>query len=376
MKIALLSIMYPPDTGGAETYAYELSRGLANLGHEIDVFTATTSPIPGSIDVPESVSIERLFERKKVPVLETLFYSFTTRRKVNFDQYDVLHGTLMPASTIALTPGMLMADVPIVVTSHGTSLGEFRSHEPRSFSDYILKYVLHPGNFVLDNIAGRTADQVIGISDHVAAELSETYRLGEKVTMIPHGVDTERFRPREEVHPAVDTEKFTILTVGRLGSRKGIGLAIAGIAELDDIKFELLIAGTGRHKERLKQLSQRLGIDDQVHFLGYVPDEELPILYSSADAFSLTSRYEGLGLVLLESMASGTPVVATDVGGVSTVVQDGENGYLIPRNKVAFSTAINKIATQPQLRSHCREFAEEHSWDNIARQVESIYETP
>ncbi|WP_236639951.1 glycosyltransferase family 4 protein [Salinigranum halophilum] len=373
MKIALLSIMYPPDAGGAETYAYELSRALAARGHDVDVYTATTEPIPSDLDLPDGVSVERLFERKKVPVAETIYYSLRARAAVDFDEYDVVHGTLMPASTIALTPGLGMADVPLVVTSHGTSLGEFRSHNPHTLIDYLLKYGLHPGNFVLDNVAGRVADRVIAISDHVAEELRDTYGFGDKVTMIPHGVDTDRFRPHEEVHPTVGPEKFTVLTVGRLGSRKGIGLAIRGIAALDDPDVEFLIAGTGRHEERLRTLARDLGVADQVRFLGYVPDEELPLLYSSADVFSLTSRYEGLGLVLLEAMACGTPVVATDVGGIPTVVEDGVNGTLIPREPEAFASAVEHMSSRRGLKSDCRSYAIDRTWDAIAERVEAIH---
>lgn len=375
MKIALLSIMYPPDSGGAETYAYELSRALANRGHEVDVFTATTEPIPPTLDIPDGVTVKRLFQRRKIPVAETVYYSLKARFVVDFEQYDIVHGTMMPASTVALTPGLGMADVPLVVTSHGTSLSEFRSHNPDSAVDYVLKYGLHPGNIVLDNIAGQVADRVIAISDHVAKELAETYRLGDKVTMIPHGVDTDRFRPRDEVHPAVDEKNFTVVTVSRLGPRKGIGLAIRGLAELADPDVEFLIGGTGRHEERLREIAREHGVIDQIRFLGYVSEDELPILYSSADVFSLTSRYEGLGLVLLESMACGTPVIATDVGGVSTVVEDGKNGFLIPREQDAYVTALQNAMQVSDLGSVCRSYAKRNDWDAAGERVEEIYKT-
>lgn len=376
MKIALLSIMYPPDAGGAETYAYELSRSLANRGHTVDVYTATTEPIPEDLSIPKGVTVQQLFERKKIPVIETIYYSLRARSAVNFEQYDVVHGTMMPASTIALTPGFGMSDVPLVVTSHGTSLGEFRSHNPHTVVDYLLKYGLHPGNFVLDNIAGRFANQVIAISDHVAEELEDTYRMGNNVTMIPHGVDTDRFEPKDELHASANPDKFTILTVGRLGSRKGVGMAIRGIAAVNDPDVEFLIAGTGRHEERLRKLAQELGVESQVKFLGYVPDEELPLLYSSADVFSLTSRYEGLGLVLLEAMACRTPVIAADVGGVSTVVEDGENGYLISREVDQFANQIDQIRDSNRLQKMskaAREYAESSNWNAMAREVEAVY---
>ncbi|WP_135366255.1 glycosyltransferase family 4 protein [Halosimplex halophilum] len=377
MKVALLSIMYPPDSGGAETYAYELSRALAQRGHQVDVYTATTERLPKDLDHPSGVTVERLFKRRKIPVLETIYYSLRARSVVDFSEYDIIHGTMMPASTIALTPGLGMTDVPIVLTSHGTSLGEFRSHNPDSFIDYLLKYGLHPGNFVLDNIAARTVDSVIAISEHVENELSNYYNISDKATMIPHGVDTERFQPKNKIHSAVDPKLYNILTVGRLGPRKGIGLAIRGIAELDSPDVRLLIGGTGRHEDRLRELAQSLGIKEQVKFLGYVPDDELPLLYSSVDVFSLTSRYEGLGLVLLEAMACGTPVVATDVGGVSTVVNDGNNGYLISRDRSEFAKRILELKNPEHLKKmsdEAKRFGQSSSWADVARRVENVYD--
>jgi len=380
MKVALLSIMYPSDTGGAETYAYELSRVLAENGHQVDVYAATSDPIPENLDLPCGVTVERLFERKKIPVFETLYYSLRTRLAVNFEEYDVIHGTIMPASTVLLTPGIGMANIPLVVTSHGTSLGEFRSHDPDSAVEYILKYVLHPANVVMDWIASRPADRVIAISDHAAKELRETYGLGGKVKMIPHGVDTVRFYPHEDMHPAVDSDRFSILTVGRLGPRKNVELAIRGVAEAIHeygVDAELLIAGTGRRKIRLQEVARNEGIEAQVHFLGYVGAEELPLLYSSADVFSLTSHYEGFGLVLLESMACGTPVVATNVGGISTAVQDGETGFLIPPVETSFAERMERLADaelRERMGADARAYAEANDWYAIGACVEEVYE--
>lgn len=371
MKIALISEMFPPDVGGAETYAFEIAQALGERGHDVDVYTTTSEE--GNVETHENVEVRHLFRRRKLPIVETVLLSLKARRLIDFADYDVVHGTLMPATTIALTPGLGMEDVPLIVTSHGTSLSEFKSHNPSVLADYLLKYIGHPGNFVLDFLAGQSADEIIAISDHVEEELKESYHFGKKVSMIPHGVDTERFSPCDKVHSACTDEKFTIVTVGRLGPRKGIGLAIRGISELDDPNIELLIGGTGRHEDRLREIAKKEDVIEQVKFLGYVPDEELPLLYSSADVFSLTSRYEGLGLVLLEAMACGTPVVATDVGGVSTIVEDGQNGFLTQRNAKEFSKCLKKIMSGQKMEVLSRNFALEKDWSSICEDVEEIY---
>lgn len=368
--------MFPPDVGGAETYAYELSNALGRAGHNVDVFTMEAAT-DGEIDVHGNVSVTRLMKRRRLVTVDTVLFSIVARRKIDFDAYDVVHGTLMPASTVAFTPGFGMADVPLVVTSHGTSVGEMRSSDPHTYEDYLMKYVFHPMNIVLDSIAGRLADRIIAISDHTQEQLVETYRFdSDRVSMIPHGVDNERFHPDAGPHPAPDSEKFTLLYVGRLGPRKGVDLAIESFTALDRPDVELLIAGTGRHEDRLRKLASELGVSNRVRFLGFVPDDELPALYASSDLFLLLSSYEGYGLVLLEAMACGTPVVASRVGGITTVV-DGNSGVLVSREIGNISDSIDTFIRDRDLFmeavSAARARAAELDWEEVAHRVIGEY---
>lgn len=372
MKIALLSPWFLPDTGGAERYAYELAVGLARRGHEVTVFAVTREGVPENL--PDLVSFNKLFQRKKLPFVQTIAYNLFARWSIQFEDFDVVHGTLMPASTVALSPGIGMADVPIVVTSHGTSLGEAKANNPNSLIDYAFKYGVHPGNIVLDNIAGRVADRIIAISDHAERQLRDVYRFGDKVTMIPHGVDTERFTPTDECHPTVDESKLTVLTVGRLGPRKGIGLAIDAVAQTENIEF--LIAGTGRREKQLRERARRHGISDRVTFLGYVPDSELPALYSSADVFTLTSRYEGFGLVLLEAMACRTPVIGTAVGGIPTVIDHEKTGFLVAREANLVAARLRQLRNserRERMSKAAYEYAQTVDWEEIVKRVENVY---
>ncbi|TKX52989.1 glycosyltransferase family 1 protein [Halorubrum sp. SS7] len=368
--------MFPPDVGGAETYAYELSNTLGRAGHNVDVFTMEAAT-DGEIDVHENVSVTRLMKRRRLVTVDTVLFSIVARRKIDFDAYDVVHGTLMPASTVAFTPGFGMADVPLVVTSHGTSVGEMRSSDPHTYEDYLMKYVFHPMNIVLDSIAGRFADRIIAISDHTQEQLVDTYRFdSDRVSMIPHGVDNERFHPDAGPHPAPDSEKFTLLYVGRLGPRKGVDLAIESFAALDRPDVELLIAGTGRHEDRLRNLASELGVSNRVRFLGFVPDDELPALYASSDLFVLLSSYEGYGLVLLESMACGTPVVASRAGGITTVV-DGKSGALVSREIGDIIDSIDSFIEDNdhhlEATSAAQTRATELDWNEVADRVIDEY---
>ncbi|TKX86696.1 glycosyltransferase family 1 protein [Halorubrum sp. SS5] len=368
--------MFPPDVGGAETYAYELSNALGRAGHNVDVFTMEAAT-DGETDVHENVSVTRLMKRRRLVTVDTVLFSIVARRKIDFDAYDIVHGTLMPASTVAFTPGFGMADVPLVVTSHGTSIGEMRSSDPHTYEDYLMKYLFHPMNIVLDSIAGRFADRIIAISDHTREQLEDAYHFdSDRISMIPHGVDTERFHPNAGPHPAPDSEKFTLLYVGRLGPRKGVDLAIESFSALDRTDVELLIAGTGRHEDRLRKLAAELGVTDRVRFLGFVADDELPALYASSDLFFLLSSYEGYGLVLLESMACGTPVVASQAGGITTVV-NGKSGVLISRDTDAITNSVETFIEDREFYleavSAAQTWAAELDWGEVADRVMREY---
>lgn len=378
LRVCLLSKQFPPGVGGAETYAYELANGLAERGHDVDVYTQWVDSPDEEADVHENVSVYRICgARRKLVTFETLWFSYTARRAIDFEQYDVVHGTLMPASTIAVTP-FNDIDSPVVLTSHGTSIGETKAVALETPADYLLKFFFHPMNVVMDYVASRDVDQVIAISDHAYEQLTTSYRQDEAdVEMIPHGVDTDWFYPRDEPHPAVAEEKTTLLYVGRLGARKGLDLALRALAEVDDEGVEFLIAGTGRHEETLRELARELGIADRVWFLGYVPDQDLPVLYSSADVFVLPSRYEGFGLVLLEAMACGTPVIGADAGGIPTAIGDNDTGLIVQRDVDALAEALRSLQTEPTnwqaMGEKSLNQANRNSWDEVTSRVEELY---
>lgn len=377
MKICLLSKMYPPIVGGSGRYAYEITEALAEAGHNVDVFTQSAGD-DRTLGCHENISVHALTRaRRHLVTFETLYFSVRARFAVNFDEYDVIHGTLMPASTIALSD-RLGIDTPVVLTSHSFALSEVFAHTPEKPADYLLKYAFHPMNVVMDNVAARSADRIIAISEEMREQLAGTYGVDEsKLTRISHGVDTDRYRPREDVHPAVSEDRLTLLFVGRLISRKGADLAIEALAAVDRDDIELLVAGTGRLADDLDQLAKERGVDNNVAFLEYVPDEELPLLYASADATLFTSNYEGFGLVLLESLASGTPVIGTPAGGVPDIVENGTNGYVCEASPVAMSERIAALAGSPAelaaMSRAARAEVDGRDWTDVAARVEAVY---
>lgn len=382
LRICFITKMYPPRTGGGSTYAYELANALGERGHKVDVYTQAVSEEDDDVQTHSNVTVTRITQTRPLVVFSTLYFSIACRLRIDFEPYDVIHGTLMPASTVAFDPWFLEGvDTPLVLTSHGTSFDEARAVDPQGPVDYLFKYVFHPLNVVMDVVSGQSADQIIAVSDHTREQLRDLYRFDDaKLEMVPPGIDTDRFRPVDNRHPAVNRSRQSILVLSRLDPRKGIDKAIRAFARLNRSDAELLIAGTGRLESRLKELASDLNVRENVRFLGFVSDEELPALYSSVDLFVLPSEYEGFGIVFMEAMACGTPVIGTDVGGVPTAIDDGETGYIVPIGEISELTKrlqvlLNDKKEYDQKASRARIWAKEHDWNTIAMQIETVYQS-
>jgi glycosyltransferase involved in cell wall biosynthesis len=205
------------------------------------------------------------------------------------------------------------------------------------------------------------------------------------VRVIPYGVAVEKFdipMTRDEARKklGLPVNRFYVGTVGRLEVQKGQRYLVDATARLrrEGIEVSLLLIGSGREEERLRDQVLRENITDDVLFLGTRRD--LPDLYRAMDVFALPSLWEGLPLALLSAMASGIPVVVTPVGGVPEVVRDGENGFLVPpEDPVALAAALRRVREDAELASTCgRSAAEtvrtEYSHRRNAERIMEVYE--
>jgi glycosyltransferase involved in cell wall biosynthesis len=202
--------------------------------------------------------------------------------------------------------------------------------------------------------------------------------------VVPNGVDTERFAPSAEKRQRVRAEfgfgdEFVWMAVGRLVVQKDFPNLLRAFAQLEDKKSILLIAGNGALRDELATYAAELGIADRVRFAGVRPD--ISGWYNAADAYVMSSIFEGLSIALLEAAASGLPFVATDVGGNREIVLDGVNGYLVPsKDSAALGSAMHRLVNLPAgeleefrlaSRNHCME---KYSMREIIREWEAIYE--
>jgi teichuronic acid biosynthesis glycosyltransferase TuaC len=238
---------------------------------------------------------------------------------------------------------------PVVVTARGSDITLIPQH--------------YPARKMIQWAAAHAAG-IITVCNALKTGLEELGVPGDRISPLRNGVDLALFRPgdRAALRRELGLQHFTMIAVGNLVSLKGHELIIGALPMLDDMR--LLIAGTGPEQGRLEALARRLNVAHRVSFLGAIPHAELTRYYGAADASILASSREGWANVLLESMACGTPVVASNVWGTPEVVACADAGVLMRERSVGgVADAVRALRAAYPDRNATRRYAEKFSWD-------------
>lgn len=319
---------YPPVVGGIENHVSTLVRRLPEFGYDATVLTPEREPCA---DDRDAVYRERpVFALKK-----SVFAPGVVSRLLTLD-YDVVHVHApfhfgLEFATVA----SVARRKPLVVTAHMYDARD--SFLYQLYESQVYDRCLDAA----DRIVPTTADYVAGI------DVFE--RNSERVTPVPLGVDTDQYSPVTDSRERLgyDPDERVLLFVGAMERHhfyKAVPLLIDAVAASDDVD-RLVLAGSGDRVPALKAKARRAGVADRVEFPGYVPDWELPLYYSAADLFVLPSkpdRGEAFGIVLLEAMACGTPVLTTDIPGVRTVVGESAGVVVPPGRRDALRDGIRR----------------------------------
>ena len=237
---------------------------------------------------------------------------------------------------------------PVVITARGTDINLIPQHTlPR-------KMILW---------AAKNAAASITVCEALKTEMVAIGAAAEEINPIRNGVDLELFQPidREAQRAALGIDQYTLLSVGLLQPRKAHDLIIGALPMLPDVR--LFIAGDGPEHDNLVALAAKIGVADRVTFLGSVSQAGLRQYYGAADAMVLASSREGWANVLLESMACGTPVIASNVWGTPEVVRGHAAGLLLKeRTAASIAEAVTALRANPPQRSATRLYAEQFSW--------------
>ncbi len=362
---------FPDQSGGLDRYVYELVQTLAASEIPIDLFgIGLPSQSPWS-----SVQLHNLAD-VDLSLRQRLMAAYQQSRRLTHARLEAvnIHFALYGLAALPHLP----RDVPITCTFHGPWAIESQAERENPLSVWFKQQI--------ETLVYRRCDRFIVLSKAFGEILHRQYGIPwDKIYVIPGGVDTQRFQPnlsRQQAREQLGwpSDRFILFTPRRLVHRMGLGQLLSAIAHLEAHKSDLwlAIAGKGPLREALERQAAELGLSHHVKFLGFLPDEQLPVAYQAADLTVMPSQsLEGFGLVLLESLASGTPALCTPVGGMPEVIGD-----LCPE-LITASTSDQAIAqtltdilsghVQVCDRNTCRTYASTRfNWPNIASQVRRV----
>jgi D-inositol-3-phosphate glycosyltransferase len=370
------------DAGGQNVHVDALSRTMARAGHEVTVYTRRDSTeLPDRVPLGDRLVVEHLPAGPPQPVSKDAMLPFmgelgsALAARLAADPPDVVHAHFWMSGLAALA-ATRDSGVPVVQTFHALGVTK-RRHQGRRDSS--------PGARIrLERAIARNAAHVIATSTE---EIAELIRLGARrhgVTVVPCGVDLSEFTPEGPAAPRGARPR--VLAVGRLVPRKGFDTLVRALTAVPEA--ELLIAGGPPAAElpgdaearRLQQLADRLGVADRVVLLGAVPREQMPALLRSADIVGCTAWYEPFGIVPLEAMACGVPVVATSVGGIVDTIVDGATGVLVPpRRPDKVAAALRQLLSEPFWReaygtAGIDRARSRYSWKRVATDTVAVYQ--
>lgn len=374
MEIAQVAPYFWPHFGGVESHVLALAQYLNKRGHHTTVYTANHDKLPAreevfGVDVVRIPQLVNLFTTPVAPAFRRHL-----KRHLLDSGADVAHIHWPPPFTERFaTQAARKAKVPTVLTYHCDL--ELPSLFGRLAVSLYLRWMAP--------LALRNARKVVATTTSYAATSRMVWNV--EVETIPNAVDIQRFRPDQdgsalrEKHGLADEP--VILFTGRLVPHKGHDTIIDALALIPP-PAKLLIIGTGPTHSALEDRVRRRGLEDRVIFTGRVTEEELPLYYAASDLSVLPSvaRLEAFGIVGLEAMASGNPVVLSDIPGVREVIEDGKQGYICsPLNPEEWAAAIEKLIEYPvraqRMGERGRQRVEERfSWERVAEQVEEVLE--
>jgi D-inositol-3-phosphate glycosyltransferase len=392
-----LAMLGGKDAGGLNVYVRELSRQLGRRGYTVDIFTRRTQETaPEIVPLGRNVRVIHLAAGPAAPVdknqlvghLPSFAEALLAFAEREGAWYDVLHGHYW-LSGWAAHLARQRRPAPLVQMFH--TLGHMKNMVARGEDDREL------------DLRIETERALMGVADSlVAANPSERAQMiwyygapAGAICTVPLGVDLTLFQPlpRAQARAELGLDGGPlILFVGRIEALKGIDTLLEALARLradwpaGRERPRLLIVGgqvapgerPAGELGRLVALRDELGLGEGVSFIGARPQEQLPCYYAAADVVAMPSLYESFGLVAVEAMACGTPVVASRVGGLAYTVQDGVSGLLVPdRDPIALAAALEQVLGDDGLRARlgrqASEVARRFSWPAVADMIEEIY---
>lgn len=408
MNIAMLSYHTCPlatlggkDTGGMNVYVAELTRQLGREGIHVDVFTRSQDEhvphvihslgygnrvvhIPAGPEVP----LPKKELATYIPTFAEEIKRFAADKGIH---YDLIHSHYWMSGIAA---EILQAEWKVPVLQMFHTLGLMKNRIAQSPEEMEGDFRINGEREVM-----KFANKIVAATPAEENQLQQLYGVNKaKIVTIPPGVDISRFYPipEDEAKEAIGHCGCPrlLLFVGRIEPLKGLDTLIralalvrqAGVLEKKCASLAIIGGDPDAPSEemsaemaRLRALCKELALDDLVVFLGKRSQDTLPYYYSAADILIMPSYYESFGMVALEAMACGTPVIASQVGGLAFLVQDGVTGFVVPGgDAVALSQKLSDLIQQPDLQaklgSQAAQYAKSYSWEKISARIKTTYD--
>ena len=373
MKVGLVVEWFDEYAGGVAKHVRELASILDKKGVDVTIITNKPKKI---IDKYHDIKIFRI-DGVKDPVFNTNISPLASKRmRECIEDFDVVHvhHAFSRLSLIGLSTASKF-DIPTILTTHTVSF----------FPDYEYFWQFISYFYPRYRLAISKVDKIVAVSN--AAKKFISYFTNKKVVVIPNGVFVDKFKPRKKSYARKKTGMNgnpIILYIGRLVPKKGLDTLITAMKRIVG-KYpnaKLYIAGKGKLLPFLKTMSSIFGIEKNVEFLGFVEENILPYIYNSADIFVLPSiTGEAFGIVLIEAMASGLPIVASNVGGIAEVLENGKYGLMVkPGNSKELAKAIISVIENNELWNEIakkgRNITEEkYAWEKVTNDIIRIYKS-
>lgn len=288
-------------------------------------------------------------------------YPLLKNKIKNGEDFDLIDAHYFYPDGVAAVMLGKMLKKPVVITARGSDIN-------------VISHFYMPRKMIIWAACQATA--VISVCQALKDKTVDFGIKPEKIHVFRNGVDLRFFAPenRQQAQEKLKINRPTLLSVGHLVELKGHHLVIEALQALHD--YQLLIAGDGEEMFRLKKLANDLGVAERVIFLGAISHQQLVTVYSAVDILILASSREGWPNVLLESMACGTPVIATRVSGIPEIVRSPSAGLLIEERSVrALVNAVRTLQQNMPQRQDTRRYAENYSWDATVRSIEMLFKT-
>lgn len=383
---------YPDNVGGVQTYVYELARNLIERNHNVFVITPRFTRKLAQEEKIEGIKVFRynstasgplLFIRRPfLSILNAYFLFKKLSKNVSFDVVN-FHSSL-PTFGISL---FACKRIPKIYTFHASMYQEvvIQSKRKKYTILSLISLILAVIKFI-EKINLRRSDKIIVLSDFSRKQLLDLYKEinPSKIKLIPGGVDVEEFKPandrmaiKKKLNLPIDS--FVLLTVRRLVARMGLENLIYAFKEIKKqiSNTILIIGGEGFLKDELFNLIKEEKLEKDIFLKGRLGDSELKLYYQASDLFVLpTEKLEGFGLVTLEALSSGLPVIGTPIGGTLEILEPLDQGLLFKdASSKAITKGIAELLNSPDklnfLRQQCRNYVVDNfSWDKITLKVE------